>query len=265
MELLLSSSAFWLQLFATTIIQIALSADNLIVMSLQASKLSKQRMDRAINYGLLGSMIMRIGLLLFVTWLIQVSSEVLFSLDSPLLKGEFTTKSILFFGGGIFLMVKGAKEIIVKMLHNNVVSTIVHNEGRKFWRVVGMIILVNLFFSIDSTFVVVGMTDMLIVMICSVVISLLIFLFFAKKLCHFIQRKPAFEVIGLMLLLPIGWHLTQEGASEANTYIAEMMVTAPSQISLISLVLFFFIVGFIQDIILTKKNKPNPEHLLEQD
>ncbi len=254
---ILNTTAFWMQLVATTIIQIALSADNLIVMSLQASKLPDEKITKAINYGLLGSMVMRIGLLLGATSLISASSAVLFTVNWPWIAGEFDIKSLLFIFGGAFLFYKWLTSIKEKLYYKSgslETTHAAHSEGRKFWRVVFMIIIVNLSFSLDSTFVVVGMTELVSIMIASVIVSLLVFLLFAQKLCKFIKRKPAFEALGLMLLLPIGWHLTQEGASDASMYLLGYQITQPSQIFLILLVVFVFIAGWVQDLIMVKNS-----------
>ncbi len=254
------SNAFGIQLVATTIIQIALSADNLMVMSVQAAKLSKDARARAINFGLLGAMVLRISLLLMITWLIQVTTFTLFAIDLTWLGGAFTVKSLLFICGGTFLAWKGIMAVFEKMQgsgheHSEHLPHLVHSEGRKFWRVVTMIILINLLFSLDSTLVVVGMTDIVPIMIGSVVISMMVFLFFARKMCDFLAVKPEFEMLGLCLLVPIGAVLLQEGAHDAHLFFFGYHVDMPSQGWLLFLVLFVFTAGWVQDIARVKREK----------
>lgn len=258
------NSAFWIQLVATTIIQIALSADNLMVMSVQATKLSKDARARAINIGLLGAMLLRISLLLIITWLIQVTTFTLFVIDLAWLGGAFTVKSLLFIIGGAFLAWKGVIAIFDKMKGSEHVQSdhlphLVHSEGRKFWRVVTMIILINLLFSLDSTLVVVGMTDIVLIMIGSVVISMLVFLVFARKMCDFLAVKPEFEMLGLCLLVPIGAVLVQEGAYDAHLFLFGYHVDMPSQGWLTFVVVFVFVAGWIQDIARVKREKREKE------
>ncbi len=254
------NNAFWIQLVATTVIQIALSADNLMVMSVQAAKLKPAARKKAINLGLLGAMVLRVSLLLGVTWLIQVAAFTIFTFDTPWLGGAFTVKSLLFICGGAFLAWKGIVAVFDKMQgsgheHTEHLPHLVHSEGRKFWRVVTMIIIINLLFSLDSTLVVVGMTDIVPIMIGSVIISMLVFLVFAQKMCDFLSVKPEFEMLGLCLLVPIGAVLVQEGAHDAHLFFFGYHVDMPSQGWLTFIVVFVFIAGWLQDIARVKREK----------
>lgn len=252
-----STAEFWFQLLAATILQIALSGDNLMVMSLQAAKLEKKPRELAIMLGLVGAMFLRIGLLLMITWLIQQSTAVLFATNWSWLAGTFNLKSIIFLFGGLLLVWNGIDTLRQKFLG---VEEQVPNGKKKFWKVVIAITSMNIIFSLDSTFVVVAMTKSLPVMIFSVVFSLGVLLIFAKKMCDFISRKPNFEMLGIGLIFFIGFILFLEGAHEADTFFLGQKIEKIQQGTYIFLIVSTLVLGWINDVINTRKEGV-PVHL----
>ena len=115
--------------------------------------------------------------------------------------------------GGLFLIWKGVKELRIKLkgVHETDVK-----EAAKFRDVVALIVGMNLLFSVDSILTVVGMTDILLVMIGSVVISVAMMLAFADAISTFLVDNPEFEILGLFVLLLIGFVLVLEGGHEAH-------------------------------------------------
>ena len=120
-------------------------------------------------------------------------------------------KSVVLGVGGLILIWKGVKELRVKAkgVGEEVQAT------DKFAEVVAVIVGMNLLFSIDSILTVVGMTDIFAVMVGSVVISVALMLAFAKPLARFLSENPDFEILGLFVLLLIGFALFLEGGREA--------------------------------------------------
>jgi predicted tellurium resistance membrane protein TerC len=86
----------------------------------------------------------------------------------------------------------------------------------KFTQVLLIIVSMNLLFSVDSILTVVGMTDMFLVMVGSVVISVAIMLAFVGAISRFISENPDFEILGLFVLLLIGFVLILEGGHVAH-------------------------------------------------
>ena len=109
-----------------------------------------------------------------------------------------------------------------------------------FGEVVAVIVGMNLLFSIDSILTVVGMTDIFTVMVGSVVISVVLMLIFADPLAHFMRENPDFEILGLFVLLLIGFVLFLEGG-----HVAEVAVNSsefpyiPQWIVIFTLLLMF--------------------------
>ena len=75
---LLTNPAIWASLFAITLIQIALGADNLIIITIIANKLPRAERNKAIRLGLGLAMVFRIMLLAAVSWILTAASVELF-------------------------------------------------------------------------------------------------------------------------------------------------------------------------------------------
>ncbi len=169
---LLIDPAFWVSLFSVTLVQLALGADNLIIITIIANKLPEPGRRKAIRLGLILAMLLRIALLAVLSYVLEYATEVFYSLDGGVssalrVQGEFSGKAVLLLGGGLFLIWKGIKELRLKSkgLEQEV------GQAERFTQVVFVIVSMNLLFSVDSILTVVGMTDVMLVMAGSVIIS----------------------------------------------------------------------------------------------
>jgi predicted tellurium resistance membrane protein TerC len=214
---LLIDPRLWVSLFSVTLVQVALGADNLIIITIIANKLPAAKRKRAVQLGLILAMLLRILFLAIISLVLKYATETLLRLDHqipPWLKveGELSGKAALLIVGGLFLIWKGIKELRLK-------SKGVEQEVQKadsFAQVVTVIVAMNLLFSVDSILTVVGMTDILLVMVSSVVISVVLMLAFAGYISDFISKNPDFEILGLFVLLLIGFVLFLEGGHVAG-------------------------------------------------
>ena len=164
-------STFWFSLFSVTLIQIALGADNLIIITILANKLPTHERKKAINIGLLLAMVFRIILLAVVSYILKYATDVFYHMDKTFfstltLKGEFSGKAVILMVGGLFLIWKGVKELRHKS--KGVEQEIKSSAG--FYNIIMIIVGINLLFSVDSILTVVGMTDIYLVMAGSVII-----------------------------------------------------------------------------------------------
>jgi predicted tellurium resistance membrane protein TerC len=218
---LLANPGFWVALFSVTLVQIALGADNLIIITVLAAKLPEADQRRAVTWGLILAMLFRLVLLLVVSVVLEVASESLIDLDaSPLglhLTGAFSIKALVLMAGGVFLIWSGVKELRLKIkgVEHEVAS------AARFGQVLTAIVGLNLLFSVDSILTVVGMTDVYLVMAGSVVISVALMLVFATPIARFLRQNPDFEILGLFVLLLIGFVLFLEGGHEAGLTVAD--------------------------------------------
>ena len=214
---LLLDPTIWAALFGVTLIQIALGADNLIIITIIANKLPQAERKKAINLGLILAMVFRIVLLAGVALVLNVATANLFRIDTGILdlvriSGEVNGKALVLAAGGLFLIWKGIHELRIKL--KGVEGEI--REAARFRDVVALIVGMNLLFSVDSILTVVGMTDVFAVMVGSVVISVGLMLVFVTPISDFISENPDFEILGLFVLLLIGFVLVLEGGHTAH-------------------------------------------------
>jgi predicted tellurium resistance membrane protein TerC len=239
MELLLTPG-FWLALFSVTLIQIALGADNLIIITIIANKLPVEKRKSAVRWGLFLAMLFRILLLSVVSFVLRYATTVFYSTDTTFLgisvKGELSIKSLVLIVGGLFLIWKGIKELRVKA--KGVEDEVA--QATRFGDVLALIVGMNLLFSVDSILTVVGMTDLFSVMVGSVLISVALMLAFAGFISDYMSKNPDFEILGLFVLLLIGFVLILEGGHTAHlTVNASPFPYIPQWIVIFILLLMF--------------------------
>ncbi len=252
---LLTESVFWVNLFTVTLIQIALGADNLIIITILANKLPVSQRKKAVNAGLLLAMVFRIILLFMVSYVLQYATSVFHHLNIQLLSfniaGEISGKSLLLIIGGLFLIWKGVKELRHKS--KGVEQEVKQSAG--FFQVISIIVGMNLLFSVDSILTVVGMTDIFIVMAGSVVISVAIMLAFAGTISDYMNENPDFEILGLFVLLLIGFVLILEGGHVAHLVFNGSSVPYIPQWIVIFILLLMFSVDIYQNFLERKREK----------
>jgi predicted tellurium resistance membrane protein TerC len=237
---LLLDPGFWAALFSVTLVQIALGADNLIIITILAGKLPPDRQKSAVRWGLILAMVFRLILLAIVSWLLRFADAPFHHFDFSLLgvhfQGALSGKTLILIGGGLFLIWSGVKELRLKI--KGVEHEVESAAG--FGKVLTTIVGLNLLFSVDSILTVVGMTDIYLVMAASVVISVALMLIFAAPIADFMRANPDFEILGLFVLLLIGFVLFLEGG-----HVGHMLVNGsefpyiPQWITIFILLLMF--------------------------
>jgi predicted tellurium resistance membrane protein TerC len=257
---LLLDPGFWAALFSVTLVQIALGADNLIIITILAGKLSEDQQAKAVRWGLIMAMAFRLILLALVSWLLRIADTPFFDFDRTLLGihmvGAVSVKALVLVGGGLFLIWSGVKELRLK------IKGVEHEVegGASFGRVLTTIVGLNLLFSVDSILTVVGMTDIYLVMAGSVVISVVLMLVFAEPIARFMRENPDFEILGLFVLLLIGFVLFLEGGHVAHFMVNGSEFPYIPQWITIFILLLMFSVDFYQNW-LERKREQHPVEL----
>ena len=253
---ILFESVFWINLFSVTLIQIALGADNLIIITILANKLPKNERQKAVNWGLVLAMVFRIFLLFMISSILKYATDVFYHLDKVLptglsLNAEFSGKAVILMAGGLFLIWKGVKELRYKI--KGVEQEV--KAAAKFSQVLFVIVGMNLLFSVDSILTVVGMTDIFLVMVGSVIISVAIMLAFVSTISKFMTENPDFEILGLFVLLLIGFVLILEGGHVAHLSVNGSAFPYIPQWIVIFILLLMFSVDLYQNFLERKREK----------
>lgn len=186
-----------------TAIEIVLGVDNIVFISITTNQLPKAKRRTARLVGLSLAMIMRILLLLTLSWIIGLTADLFHVFE----QGVSGRDLILFFGGA-FLVFKATLEI-----HNSL--GLEEHEGHHakvatFGWVLAQIALIDMVFSLDSVITAVGLVDNVGVMIAAIVTAVGVMMFTAGPISRFVEDNPSLKVLALAFLLLIGFALVLE-------------------------------------------------------
>ncbi|MGH2521585.1 MAG: TerC family protein, partial [Anaerolineales bacterium] len=191
-------------LITLTTLEVVLGIDNVIFISILASKLPTGQQGRARQVGLALALITRILLLLSISWIIRLEDP-LFTVFRQGISG----RDLILIGGGLFLLAKSTHEI-----HQKLEGETGHASAKvaaSFASVIVQILLLDVVFSLDSVITAVGMANQIGIMIAAVVIAVLIMLISAGPISDFVNRHPTLKMLALSFLLLIGATLIIEG------------------------------------------------------
>ena len=200
----MSDPTAWSALAALLTLEIVLGVDNVVFISILASKLPAEDQDRARKIGLLATGGMRVLLLLAVGWVISLKKE-LFSIGSI----GFSGKELILLAGGIFLIYKATKEIHHKLEGDEGQTSA--KVAPTVAAVIGQVLILDLVFSIDSVITAVGMTTYVPVMVIAIMAAVGIMLLASKAIYTFVNAHPSVKMLALAFLLLIGTTLIAEG------------------------------------------------------
>jgi predicted tellurium resistance membrane protein TerC len=206
------SGAVLISLLSLTLMEVVLGIDNIVFISIVASRLPKAQQPRARRIGLILAIIPRVLLLLGISLLIKFK-EPLIVVEAIHL--EMSGKGFILFLGGLFLLYSSTNEIHHKLEIENKHKK--HRKGKEpkvlsFSRAMLQIILLNIVFSFDSVLTAVGLVDpsRVDIMIIAVLASTVIMMLFAGAIGDFVNQHPTVKMLALSFLLMIGFLLVGE-------------------------------------------------------
>jgi predicted tellurium resistance membrane protein TerC len=189
----------WLSLATLTLLEVVLGVDNVIFISIVASKLPAAQQPRARKLGLMAALVTRVGLLFALSWVLGLEAE-LFRVLGQSISG----RDLILFAGGLFLVGKSAHEIFDKLEVEHPEEERKEVRGSGLALVLVQIMILDLVFSLDSVITAVGMARDLPVMIAAMLIATAVMVIFAGRISRFIERHPSMKVLALSFLLLIG-------------------------------------------------------------
>lgn len=199
-----SDANIWASLLTLTAMEIVLGIDNLVFISVLASRLPENQQVSARAIGLGMALVFRIILLFGLTYLIALREP-----EFVVLGNEISWRDIILLGGGLFLLAKATIEI-----HHEI-------EGDKdsggspvyagFYMVIAQIAVIDMVFSVDSIITAIGMTEYIGVMITAVTIAIAIMFVASEPATAFIERHPTTKMLALAFLILIGSLLVADG------------------------------------------------------
>jgi predicted tellurium resistance membrane protein TerC len=165
---------------------------------------AQQPRARAIGLGL--AMIMRILLLLTISWVIGLTQPLF-----TLVGFEFSGRDVILIGGGIFLLAKATTEIHAALEGGEDGPDAASVRAASFGGVIVQIGLLDIVFSLDSVITAVGMANDIPVMIIAIVIAIGVMLLASGPLSRFVEEHPTVKMLALSFLLLIGMSLVADG------------------------------------------------------
>lgn len=206
MEALLTSEGL-VALLTLTFLEVILGVDNIIFISIVSNRLPEADRKKTRNLGLGLALIMRIGLLLGISWIIGFT-EPLFTV----LEHDVSIKDLILILGGLFLIGKSTTEIHHTLEGDE--HQVKKSKSVTVSKVILQIVALDIVFSFDSILTAVGLTEHVLIMIIAVTLAMIVMMSSAGKISAFINKHPSLQMLVMSFLILIGFMLVLEGIGE---------------------------------------------------
>lgn len=187
-----------------SLLEIVLGIDNLIFIALIADSLPREYRKKARLWGLSLALIIRIVMLLGVTWIMALTEPLFTVFDMGI-----SVKDMLLVAGGIFLIGKATLE-----MHADIGDTHAEHKATPKGGLKGailQIVIIDVVFSFDSIITAVGLAPNLGVIVAAIVVSMAVMIWASGYISHFLAEHPTFKMLALSFILMIGTLLVAEG------------------------------------------------------
>ena len=201
-------------LLTLTFLEIVLGVDNVIFIAILAAKVPEAQRPKARRIGLFAALGTRLILLFTLTYLMGLTKALFILPDLPMFETMeqrgISLRDLILLLGGAFLVGKSTSEMHAK----------VQDAGKEepsdsakssFVKVIVMIALVDIVFSLDSVITAVGIVEELWVMVAAMVAAMGVMLVAAEPISRFVDKHPTVKVLALSFLILIGVLLVAEG------------------------------------------------------
>jgi len=195
-------------LVSLAVMEIVLGIDNIIFVAILSQKVEARSRKRVRRLGIGLALVMRVGLLLTLTWIMGLTRPLF-----HLLGNGFSGRDLVLLVGGLFLMAKATHELhgLLAQLGSGEESDAAPAAGSAgFGVTLAQILLLDIVFSLDSVITAVGMARAVVIMITAMMIAVAVMLVFADAISNFIARTPTMKVLALAFLLLIGFLLVAD-------------------------------------------------------
>jgi predicted tellurium resistance membrane protein TerC len=195
-----------ISLVTLTLLEIVLSIDNVIFVSILMGRLNRKQQLNARRIWMFAGIAVRSLLLMGIGWLVSNGNKEIFSLFNH----GFNLRNLIMLVGGLFLMYKSVKEIHQK-LEGEAGAKILSQKVASISSVIIQIIVVDMVFSFDSVITAVGLANKVPVMITAVTVAMILMFFFSQVISDFIQKHPTLKMLALTFLVLVGFSLFFDG------------------------------------------------------
>ncbi len=203
----LTDPQIWISLTTLTVLEIVLGIDNIIFISILAGKLPPEQQGKARTVGLSLALIIRVLLLLAISWLASLIAPIHASFA---FRGHaFSWRDVVLLTGGLFLLWKSVHEIHGSLEGEDRAKA--SGVTGAFASVIMQIVVIDIVFSLDSVITAVGMTNNVPVMVTAVVLAMIVMMVASGSISSFVNRHPTIKMLALSFLILVGVMLVAEG------------------------------------------------------
>lgn len=235
-----------LNLAVLIFLQAVLGFDNLLYLSIESKRAPEKDQSRVRRIGIVMAVALRVGLLFLILALLDAFAEPFYTVARPgVVEGSFTFGTVVFFVGGVFIIYTALKEIR-HMIAVEKLDEVGERTPKSVGQVIALIVVMNLIFSFDSILSAVAITRVVPVLTIAILTSGAAMYFLADHVAEFLERNRKYEVLGLFILLLVGFVLLGEGGHEAHLKIANYPVEPMSKMTFYFSIIVLVVVDVLQ-------------------
>lgn len=199
-----------------TALETVLGFDNLLYISIEAKKVDPAREAWVRRTGIILAIGLRIILLFVVLQLISLFQAPFFSVTTEWFSTAVNGHALIVLIGGAFLIYTAMKEIYHMIGSHDLEKGATGAPRRTIAAALFWILTMNIVFSFDTVLSAVALTKNLIVMTAAIIVSGILMVVMADTVANFLKRNRMYEVLGLFVLLLVGYMLVSEGGHLAH-------------------------------------------------
>ena len=107
---------------------------------------------------------------------------------------NYSIKDLILLIGGGFLIFKSVLEISHK-INGNFDEKIIDTKSVTLRSIIWQIVAIDFVFSVDSILTAIGLTEVLLIMVIAVIISIIFMIIYSSKISDIIDRYPSLEIL----------------------------------------------------------------------
>ncbi len=186
-------------------LEVVLGIDNVIFISIIASKLPANKQKKARRTGMILAGVLRLALLALISVILKLENDLFHVFEEGI-----SVKDLILILGGLFLLYKSATEIYHKM-EGEEGDVSKELKVTTYSQVIVQILIMDLVFSIDSIVTAIGLVREVWIMYVAVIVAVVVMMVAAEPISRFVNKHPAFKILALSFLMIIGFALVSEG------------------------------------------------------
>jgi len=229
------------------LLQAVLGFDNLLYISIESKRVSKDKQSLVRRWGIGLAIAFRIGLLFVVVNLVERFELPFYKTsDNSFVTMALSGHSLIVLFGGGFILWTAVKEIFHLLASDDLSVVPGKTAGTSMKKAVTLIVLMNLVFSFDSILSAMALTSNFMIMAVAIVVSGVLMMWAADFVAEFLKKNRMYEVLGLFVLFIVGVMLVSEGGHLAELHLFGHHVTPMTKSTFYFVLTVLILVDIVQ-------------------